>query len=320
MRDLGALSGAVVSGRGIELSPPAITFRKVEANVTYVATVTVRNTTTRGQRVRFGATGAHFRVEVANDIELAPGLQVEAEIHFCSPVAGSFDGALRVAAGRQGEVPEELVVPLQALQPRAEMVVAEAFDFGAVVPGASVTRSLPLFNAGDAAGTLKVAPAGAFSAAPSEVHVAAGASALLKLQCAPADVGSASATLPLSVANGVGPPSIDVRASIVRQAIEVLSENGTARLEAVEFGRVYCGLTRTRRVLLSNAGPTTVNWRVNRLLDGADSGGDDGTPSAPPPPPPPPPPAPPAPPAAPPPPRSPPRRSLASQARATSRS
>ena len=86
-----------------------------------------------------------------------------------------------------------------------------------------------------------------------------------------------------------------------------------------EFGRVYCGLTRTRRVLLSNAGPTTVNWRVNRLLDGADSGGDDGTPSAPPPPPPPPP-APPAPPAAPPPPRSPPRRSLASQARATSRS
>ena len=71
MRDLGALSGAVVSGRGIELSPPAITFRKVEANVTYVATVTVRNTTTRGQRVRFGATGAHFRVEVANDIELA---------------------------------------------------------------------------------------------------------------------------------------------------------------------------------------------------------------------------------------------------------
>ena len=267
MRDLGALSGAVVSGRGIELSPPAITFRKVEANVTYVATVTVRNTTTRGQRVRFGATGAHFRVEVANDIELAPGLQVEAEIHFCSPVAGSFDGALRVAAGRQGEVPEELVVPLQALQPRAEMVVAEAFDFGAVVPGASVTRSLPLFNAGDAAGTLKVAPAGAFSAAPSEVHVAAGASALLKLQCAPADVGSASATLPLSVANGVGPPSIDVRASIVRQAIEVLSENGTARLEAVEFGRVYCGLTRTRRVLLSNAGPTTVNWRVNRLLD-----------------------------------------------------
>ena len=210
-------------------------------------------------------------------------------------------------------------MPLQALQPRAEMVVAEAFDFGAVVPGASVTRSLPLFNAGDAAGTLKVAPAGAFSAAPSEVHVAAGASALLKLQCAPADVGSASATLPLSVANGVGPPSIDVRASIVRQAIEVLSENGTARLEAVEFGRVYCGLTRTRRVLLSNAGPTTVNWRVNRLLDGADSGGDDGTPSAPPPPPPPPP-APPAPPAAPPPPRSPPRRPLASQARATSRS
>ena len=97
MRDLGALSGAVVSGRGIELSPPAITFRKVEANVTYVASVTVRNTTTRGQRVRFGATGAHFRVEVANDIELAPGLQVEAEIHFCSPVAGSFDGALRVA-------------------------------------------------------------------------------------------------------------------------------------------------------------------------------------------------------------------------------
>ena len=148
--------------------------------------------------------------------------------------------------------------------------------------------------------------------------MAAGASALLKLQCAPADVGSASATLPLSVANGVGPPSIDVRASIVRQAIEVLSENGTARLEAVEFGRVYCGLTRTRRVLLSNAG-TTVNWRVNRLLDGADSGGDDGTPSAPPPPPPPPP-APPAPPAAPPPPRSPPRRPLASQARATSRS
>ena len=247
MRDLGALSGAVVSGRGIELSPPAITFRKVEANVTYVATVTVRNTTTRGQRVRFGATGAHFRVEVANDIELAPGLQVEAEIHFCSPVAGSIDGALRVAAGRQGEVPEELVVPLQALQPRAEMVVAEAFDFGAVVPGASVTRSLPLFNAGDAAGTLKVAPAGAFSAAPSEVHVAAGASALLKLQCAPADVSSASATLP-SVANGVGPPSIDVRASIVRQAGGVLSENGTARLEAVEFGRVYCGLTRTRRV------------------------------------------------------------------------
>ena len=106
--------------------------------------------------------------------------------------------------------------------------------------------------------------------------------------------------VPLSVANGVGPPSIDVRASIVRQAIEVLSENGTARLEAVEFGRVYCGLTRTRRVLLSNAGPTTVNWRVNRLLAGADSGGDDGTPSAPPPPPPPPPPAPPAPPPPPP--------------------
>ena len=316
MRDLGALSGAVVSGRGIELSPPAITFRKVEANVTYVATVTVRNTTTRGQRVRFGATGAHFRVEVANDIELAPGLQVEAEIHFCSPVAGSFDGALRVAAGRQGEVPEELVVPLQALQrarrdgggrgvrlrrrrprrrSRARSALQRRRRRGHAEGGAR--RRLLRRAVGGARGGGRVGAA--------QAAVRAGRRRL----------GERDA--PLSVANGVGPPSIDVRASIVRQAIEVLSENGTRGWRRSSSARVYCGLTRTRRVLLSNAGPTTVSG-VNRLLDGADSG-DGGTPSAPPPPPPPPP-APPAPPAAPPPPRSPPRRSLASQARATSRS
>ena len=66
------------------------------------------------------------------------------------------------------------------------------------------------------------APAGAFSA-PPEVH--GGGRGRRAAAVAPADVGSAARRS--SVANGVGPPSIDVRASIVRQAIEVLSENGT---------------------------------------------------------------------------------------------
>ena len=34
-------------------------------------------------------------------------------------------------------------MPLQALQPRAELVVAEAFDFGAVVPGAGIGEFFP---------------------------------------------------------------------------------------------------------------------------------------------------------------------------------
>lgn len=267
-------------GQFVKVEPAAACFRGVGPGVRHVLTLTVNNTSMRGRRVRFvPPRSPAFTLRVDNDVELAPGIGLRADLYFESDQAVDFHDQLMVLVGRSEGEMEQITVPVTALQPCARMELETSLAFGKVVHQTSVTRQLIVRNTGERPGTINFAPsAGAnkFNVQPASGVVDAGKERRLKVEFAAEHLGRAEAELAVSVDGGSGPEVLRVGAEVVVQTLELRGEDG-APLTSLDLGPVYCGLRKAVKVHVVNSGPTPVNFSMSKVVnaDAAPVEGED---------------------------------------------
>ena len=261
-----------IYGQFVTVTPPACYFRGIEPGVRHVLTLSVSNVSVRGRRVRFvPPRSPAFTLRVDNDVELAPGLELRADLYFCSDQATDFHDQLMVLVGRSEGEMEQITIPVTALLPCARMELDTTMHFGPVVHQTSVTRQLLVRNTGERPGTLNFVPPAEkggpkFAVHPASGVVDAGKQRLLKVEC-PADLplGKVEGEIPIVVDGGSGPSALHVSADVVVQTLELRSTSGKP-LEKLDFGPLYCGLKKTIKAVVVNTGPNSINFSVSKAL------------------------------------------------------
>jgi hypothetical protein len=217
-------------GQFVKVEPAAAHFRGVEPGVRNVLMLTVSNTSMRGRRVRFvPPRSPAFTLRVDNDVELAPGIGIRADLYFESDQALDFHDQLVVLVGRPDGEMEQITVPVTALQPCARMELEPSVTFGKVVHQTAVTRQLLVRNTGERPGTINFAPSAGpnkFSVQPASGVVDAGKERRLKVEFVAEHLGRAEAELAVSVDGGSGPELLGVAAEVVVQTLELRGEDG----------------------------------------------------------------------------------------------
>ena len=279
-------------GQHVAVNMTEANFESVEAGVRHVMKLTVRNTSLRGQRVRLVAPRqSEFTLHVQNDVDLAPGLQMEAELAYYSEEPQDVEGKLVVQVGRadaRADRPgegEQITIPVRAMLPGAKLVFDQTVDFGTTLPGQSKTLMLTVANTGSREGRLNFGapPSGSkFAILPLEALVGPGDTASFKcdIKC-DQELGPQLVKLPININGSMGffpkHTELILKATVADPTIELRDAEGKP-LSASNLGRLYCGLETAVRATLVNGGPTSVNYSIAKATE--DSGGaavaDDG--------------------------------------------
>ena len=213
-------------GQHVTVNMQEANFESVEAGVRHVMKLAVRNVSMRGQRVRLvPPRQSEFSLHVQNDVDLAPGLQMEAEIAYYSEEPKDVEGQLVVQVGRADARPdrpgegESIVIPVRAMLPGAKLAVAPV-QFGTVLPGQSKGMSAVVTNTGSTDGKFTVAapPSGSkFSVTPLEAVIPPGGAATFRceLKC-DMELGPLEMRLPITTNGTMGfvPKPTEVRAPV----------------------------------------------------------------------------------------------------------
>ena len=260
-------------GRFVTVSLKEAFFDAVEAGNRYVIEITVHNTSMKGQRVRFVPPRASaFMLAVQNDVELAPGLELRAELSFCSAEPKDFYDKLVISIGRVESPSEQITIPVRALQPAAHLFFEPVLDFGSVVHGHTEQRRLAVENRGTRDGRLLISPQTAgskFHVLPVEAVVRAGTSMNLKVEFNGSDLGAANVKLVMMIEGGTpneDPKSseLHLKANCVKHLLELRDREGKAITEKLEFGRLYFGLETSVPLIVLNNGPHTPRAHTTR--------------------------------------------------------
>lgn len=214
-----------------------------------------------------------FELLTRKETELAPGLEIIAELSYCCDQPVNLEDKLRIDIGRaDGEI-ETLHVPVRVFEPCALMRLDSVCDFGEVVQNANtvVTKYVTVTNTGVRDGTLCVEPPEheAFSVSPSDCQVAAGGTARLKVEFSAATLGALSEALKLRVVGGEleGESStLTVDVNVVRQLLELRDSQGR-QIEQMNLGRVFKGMSRSETVYVINTGPQTIDFALSDMND-----------------------------------------------------
>jgi hypothetical protein len=273
-------------GRFVTVTPARCVLSSVEPGVRHVLTLLVQNVSSKGRRIRIvPPRSPRLRLAVRNDAEVAPGLELSAELSYLGDSVEPLDDQLLVQVGRpdgSGET-ELLTIPVLVRPPCALIGCDPALDFGEVVLGAPVSRELALRNTGKRAGRVTfdevVGSGGArpkdgatpqFRFAPPTIEVPAGGVTHARVECTAGEQGETSGTVQLQVEGGgdlTPPPTVSLRACVVPQALELRDSTGSC-VSVIEFGQVYWG-RECRRVLTAiNAGPRAIDFAfLNPAMD-----------------------------------------------------
>ena len=135
----------MLQGKDVSVNISDAVFESFETGVRYVIAVVIRNTSLRGQRIRIVPPRLPvFNLEVQNDVEIAPGLDLHAELSFLSSEYKDFEDQFIVSIGRtSGQGDEQLTIPVRALQPAADLRFPTELDFGASSLHSHLLLSLP---------------------------------------------------------------------------------------------------------------------------------------------------------------------------------
>ena len=91
----------MLQGKQVTVNMTEAVFESVMPSVRYAMKVVVRNVTMRGQRVRLvPPRNAVFTLVVQNDVELAPGLEMQAELQYYSDAPEDIENELAILVGR----------------------------------------------------------------------------------------------------------------------------------------------------------------------------------------------------------------------------
>ena len=277
----------------VEVRPPRLELTQVEEGIKYVLAVAVRNTSARRCRVRIvPPCSATLRLSSASDVDLAPGLELRAELAYLTDVVEPLDDRLIVQASHRDDgAPSLITLPIE-VRPRCAVIrcaVAD-IDFGAVAQGAPTVRPLELRNVGSLPGVVSLSellgPGGQpmreggtppFRLLPARLEVAAGGSATARVECSAAELGEASCTLRLRVdderEHAPAAPAVGLCAVVERQALELRDSESGEPLTAVSFGRLFYGLEARRVITAVNTGPSAVDFAF--LNPSADADADE---------------------------------------------
>lgn len=247
-------------------------FDGISAGVRHVMIIAVRNVSHRGQRVRIlPPRSTAFKLLVQNDVDLAPGLEMQAELAYFSEEPGDVEDQLTVLVGRAAGKAEELVIPVRALLPGARLSFDSPLDFGTVVHGDCVSRQLMLRNTGQFSGRASFGPLAAnskFTIFPAEAEVAPGGEISFKVELNSSEMGAAHLKVPVTISGAQGDmpkaTGVILRANVVAQSLELRDLHGKA-LSNFAFGKVYFGLQRSQRFAVHNTGPKPINFGVSRV-------------------------------------------------------
>jgi len=109
-------------GQHVTVNMTEAVFDSVTAGVRHVMVVAVRNISKRGLRVRFTPPRSPaFKLHLQNDVELAPGLQMEAELAYFAETPADVEDLMVIDVGRAGGESERIKIPVRALVPGAKL-------------------------------------------------------------------------------------------------------------------------------------------------------------------------------------------------------
>jgi hypothetical protein len=263
-------------GRLAALNIGEARFEGVAAGVRHVIKVNVRNISTRGQRVRLvPPPHPEFTIQTENDTELAPGLELSAELVYYSDNPKDIETILEVAVGGVGMgslMVEEggwFKVPVQAVRPGAKFVFEPVLNFGIVRPERKCSRMLTVKNVGLTEGRISFAtpPQGSnFSILPLQAVIGPGASSAFVVEISSGSgAGPLEQKLAISIKGQMNfcfhPNELLVQADVADDAIELQDLDGKF-VSRIDFGHVFCGLAKSQACMVVNHGPRVVTFSV----------------------------------------------------------
>lgn len=264
-------------GKHVTVNMTQAVFDSVEPGVRHVMKIAVHNISIKGQRVRLvPPKEAEFTLTLQNDVDLAPGLEMTAELAYYAESPVDIESTLYVLVGRSDARPsvedegEQLMIPVRATLPGAKIAFDQPVDFGVVTPGQQVSRDLVVTNRGSKDGRMSIVgpPGGSkFSIMPLEHMVPSGGSVTFKvdLKC-DAELGPLSLKLPVAVSGQMGfvprATELSLLAEVADPTVELV-DGEDKPLAKAELGRLYCGLSRVVGAFLANNGPRPVNFTLS---------------------------------------------------------
>ncbi|XP_066563691.1 cilia- and flagella-associated protein 47-like [Amia ocellicauda] len=245
---------------GVRISPPSVEFFDVKAGDSYTATVTVKNISKSGKRIRIhGPQSQLFELVLLNpDTAVAPGLSLTATLQF-SPDRDE-DLKERLILVSDDDV---LEIPILAFCPRCFLEVDSEVDFGSLVANSKViSEEIHIFNHGSAPGAFKIAYKGAspVNISPTSGIVEPKTIQLIKVELCTNQPMTVNEVAKVKLQDSED-TFLKIKAEVVEQALELLASTASGeRLEFVRFGAAYFGTAKLEQVVLFNNSPQPCDW------------------------------------------------------------
>ncbi|KAJ9446795.1 hypothetical protein DIPPA_05915 [Diplonema papillatum] len=250
------------AARSVRVTPEAGEFSDVRVDLIYVIRFTIFNRSQRVQRVRFRPPkGACFKL-ITLPQSVAPGLQQEIEIEFCTKEPRDCEDSFSVLSD-DGTIH----IPLRAWFPRPCIVFDGEIDLGEVPVQHNASKPLTLTNTGKSPGNFQFKQEGmaqGLTVAPGGGTVEPGQKREVQVNYFGGEPGLFVSVLP--VALGEQPAkNLKVIAKVVESRVELFTgPNGDVPVtSAIDFGTVYFGERKTVEVVLKNSAPFSTSFTVH---------------------------------------------------------
>jgi hypothetical protein len=172
---------------------------------------------------------------------------------------------------------DRITVPIFAYAPRAELHFDGYCLFGTVAPTRTVIRYVDIVNRGMKAAdfTFKKKENIPFVIEPLSGRLGPEGSddcfLRVKVTFNADDLGVYRSVLEMEVNGMTVGTVLDISALVVRQQFEIISAEGSGRLENINYGTVYVGEERSMQIVLVNDGPDDTDFKaVIPKVDGGD--------------------------------------------------
>ncbi len=239
----------------IAVSPEALDFGDVYVNSSKSLNVTISNVGDAGLTI-YGVTTDNDKFSTTNITSLGAGESANVTVTFAPDVVGAQSGNLTISSDDPDEPGVKVTLSGNGIAKPAAPDIAvspEALDFGDVYVGSSKSLNVTISNVGDAGLTIYGITTDNDKFSTTNItSLAAGESANITVTFAPDAVGAQSGNLTIS-SDDPDEPAVKV----------TLSGNGIAKPaapdiavspEALDFGDVYVGSSRSLNVTISNVG------------------------------------------------------------------
>lgn len=244
----------------------------MEPGKNYEVTVTVKNLSKKVKRIKFKnpkSGTSRFRCDYDIQKPLAAGLSMSITVSFETDVEGDFHDVIKINA----ENTEAYKLKVHAFKMAPEIIFEPFVNFGFILCGKKKEQTIQFRNEGKAPGVLKLEydKSTDFSIDPHEFSAVNPAQTVTSIITVTAYETTEFLRKFVHIKVGktkIG--TIDVNATIVKQMISVVFQDGGGTATDLNFGSLYFGETRECNALLVNNGPNSTTFNINFAISGHD--------------------------------------------------